>query len=137
MSDRTTEKKELVPRKGLEHVLVDHIAAGVVQAAAFLLLLDHGEERELHVDAGHMAEHLFEFDLLGMHEEGVRDICRAEFLALAAVHAGVRDVGEPDEVEHEVGRKLPGSDIGRVLGRAVHAVADGTGADARVALDAA
>ena len=85
---------------------------------------------------GHMAEHLLEFDLLGVHEECVRDLCRAEFLALAAVHAGVRDVGEPDEVEHEVRREFTGFDIGRVLGRAVHTVADRAGLDTRVALDA-
>ena len=109
---------------GIEHVLVNHVAAGVVQASALFLFLDHREQREFHVDAGHMAEHLFEFGLLGVHEESVRDFCRAEFLALATVHAGVRDVGEPDEVEHEVGRELAGSDVGRVLGCAVHAVAD-------------
>jgi hypothetical protein len=39
-------------------------------------------------------------------------------------------VGEPDEVEHEVGWELSGRHIGRVLGRAVDTVADGTGADA-------
>jgi hypothetical protein len=39
-------------------------------------------------------------------------------------------MGKPDEVEHEVGRELSGRHIGRVLGRAVNAVADGTGTDA-------
>ena len=60
---------------------------------------------------GSVAEHLLEFDLLGMHEESVRDLGRAEFLALAAVHAGRCDVGEPDEVEHEVRWDFSGGHI--------------------------
>ena len=121
---------------GVEHVVVDHVAAGIMQPCTLLFLLNHGKEREFHVNAGHMAEHLLKFDLLGVHEERVGDFCRTEFFALAAVHAGVRDMGKPDEVEHEIGRELPGCDIGRVLGRAVLAVADRACLDARVALDA-
>jgi hypothetical protein len=121
----------------LEHVLVDHVAAGIVEPPALLFLFDIRHEREFHGNAGHVAEHLFEFLLLCVHEERVRDLCRAEFLALAAVHAGVRDVSEADEVEHEVRRDLAGSYIRRVLGGTVNAVADRTGRDARVALDTA
>ena len=120
----------------IEHVLVDHVAAGIMQPCTLLFFLDHGKEREFHVNAGHMTEHLLEFDLLGVHEERVGNLGRAEFLTLAAVHAGVRDMGEPDEVEHEIWRELPGRDIGRVLGGAVLAVADRACLNTRVALDA-
>ena len=86
----------------VEHVLVDHVAAGVVEPGTLGLLLSKGKDREFHVNTRNMAEHLFEFNLLGVHEECIRDLCRAEFLALATVHTGVCNVGEPDQVEHEV-----------------------------------
>jgi hypothetical protein len=97
-----------VPLEGVEDILVDHVAAGVVEAAALCLLLDISHGREFHGDAGHMAEHLLKFNLLCMHEQCIRDLSRAEFLTLAAVDAGVCNVGKPDEVEHEVRRELPG-----------------------------
>jgi len=120
----------------IEHVLVDHVAAGIVQPCTLLFLLDHSKEREFHVHAGDMTEHLFEFNLLCVHEECVGDFCRAEFFALATVHTGVRDMGKPDEVEHEIGRKFAGFDICRILGCAILTITDGTGFNARVALDA-
>ena len=120
-------KKKWLFFYGVEHILVDHVAAGVTQPFAFSFLLDECKEREFHVSARHMAKHLLEFDLLGVHEQRVRDLSRAEFLALAAVDARVRDVGKADEMEHEVRRQLPGGHVRRVLGRAVHAVTDGTG----------
>ena len=46
-------------------------------------------------------------------------------------------MGEADEVEHEVRGDFAGSNIRRVLGRAVNTVADRTGRDTAVALDAA
>jgi len=123
--------------KRLEHVLVNHVAAGIVEPSTLFFLFDIRHKREFHVNTGHVSEHLFEFLLLCMHEECIRDLCRAEFLALAAVHTGVRDVGEADKVEHEVRRDLAGSYIRRVLGGTVNAVADRTGRDTRVALDTA
>jgi hypothetical protein len=111
----------------VEHVLVDHVAAGIVQPCTFLFFLDHCHKREFHTDTGHVTEHLLELDLLGVHEERVGDFCRAEFLALAAVHAGVRDMGEPYEVEHEVGRELPWRDIGRVLCGTIDTIANRAG----------
>ena len=86
----------------VEHVLVDHVTAGVVEPGTLGLLLSKGEDWEFHVNTRNMAEHLFKFNLLGVHEERVRDLCRAEFLALAAVHTGICNMGEPDQVEHEV-----------------------------------
>ena len=64
---------------GVEHVLEDHVAAGVVQPCTLFLLLEKRKEREAHVDARHMAKHLLELDLLGVHEECVRDPGRGEF----------------------------------------------------------
>ena len=121
----------------VEHVLVDHVAAGVVKTGTLGLLFSIGKDREFHVNTRNMAEHLFEFNLLGVHEERVRDLCRAEFLALAAVHTGVGNVGEPDQVEHEVRGQLTGSHIRRVLCCAVHTVADRAGLDTGITLDAA
>ena len=125
----TGKKKEISVPFGQrsEHVLVDHVAAGIMEPGTLDLLLHKCHERKFHVETRDMAEHLFELDLLGVHKHGVRDLCRAEFLALAAVNAGVRDMGEANKVEHEVWRDLAGSYIRRVLGRAVHAVADGAG----------
>lgn len=88
--------------KWIEDILEDHVAAGVVKTGTLGLLLGKGKDREFHVNTRDVAEHLFEFNLLGVHEERVRDLCRAEFLALATVHTGVGNVGEPDQVEHEV-----------------------------------
>ena len=129
--------KRLVQFHRVEHVQVDHVAAGVVQAFTLYFFLGVCEDRELHGDTRGVAEHLLEFYLLGVHEERVRDLRRAEFLALAAVHAAGCDVGETDEVEHEVRGDLAWGDVRRVLGRAVDTVADRAGRDVGVALDAA
>ena len=101
------------------------------------LLLCKGKEREFHVDTRHMAKHLFELDLLGVHEESVGDFCGADFLALAAVHAGIRNMSVPNKVEHEADGQLAGWDIGRVLGCSVNAVTNWAGLDTPVALYAA
>ena len=68
------EKKSLVFFKRIEHVLVDHVAAGVVQAFALHFLLCIGEDREFHGDARGVAEHCLEFYLLGVHEERIRNL---------------------------------------------------------------
>ena len=82
-----------------------------------------------------MTEHFFHLNLLGVHEEGVRDIHRAEFLALAAVDAAVGDMGEPDQVEHEVrGNFTRGDQVGFTC-TALDTVADRTCLNTGVALD--
>ncbi len=81
------KKRVLVFCHGVEDVLEDHVAAGVAEPGTLFLLLDECKEREAHVHARHMAEHLLELDLLCMHEECVGDLGRTEFLALPAVHA--------------------------------------------------
>ena len=121
----------------VEHVLVDHVAAGVVEPGTLGLLLSKCEDWEFHVNTRNMAEHLFKFNLLGVHEECIGDLSGADFLALAAVHAGVRDVGIADQVEHEVRGQLTGSHIRRVLCCAVHTVADRAGLDTGITLDTA
>ena len=131
------KKSVLFFLKRVEDVLVDHVAAGVVEPSPLLPLLDIRHERKFHGNARHVAEHLLEFLLLGMHEQCVRDLCRAEFLALAAVDTAVGYVGVPDQVEHEGDREFAGRHIRGVLGGAVHTVADRALVDALVALDAA
>ena len=98
----------------VEDILVDHVASGVVEPGTFFRFLNICHQWQFHVDTRNMPEHLLKFDLLGMHEKRVGDLSRADLLALAAVHAGVRDVGVPDKVEHEIGRKLTGGHICRV-----------------------
>jgi len=68
------EREKLVPLQGLEDILVDHVASGVVKPGALFLLLDIGHEREFHVNTRGVAEHLLEFNLLGVHEECIRDL---------------------------------------------------------------
>src|SRR5208337_4126191 len=135
-SIKQEKEKKLVLWHRAVHVLVDNIAAGVSEPGPLVFLSDKRHERQFHVDTRDMAEHLLELDLLGVHEECIWDLCRAEFLALAAVHAGVRNVGEPDQVEHEAWRDLAGFHVDRVLRGAVDTVADRAGRDTRVALDA-
>ena len=57
-----------------EHVLIDHVAAGVGEPGTFFPLICHRKDREFHADARDVAEHLLEFLLLGVHEERVRDL---------------------------------------------------------------
>src|SRR5208283_2223227 len=135
-SIKQEKEKKLFLRHRAEHVLVDHVAAGVSEPGPLFFLFDKRHERQFHVDTRDMAEHLLELDLLCVHEECIWDLCRAEFLALAAVHAGVRNVGKPDQVEHEAWRDLAGFHVDRVLRGAVDTVADRACRDTRVALDA-
>jgi len=114
----------------------DLVAASRGEPVALLPLLHEGKQRKRHVNTRNMAEHLLELDLLGVHEEGVRDIHGAELLALPAVDAGIGDVGVPDQVEHEVWRDLARCHEVRLLGAALDAVADRACFDAGVALDA-
>ena len=100
-----------MPSEGFEHILVDQVAASVMEPAALDLLFCIGHEREFHTDTGDVTEHLLEFDLLGMHEHRIRDFRRTEFLALATVDTGICDVSEADEVEHEVRGYFSGGDV--------------------------
>ena len=82
-----------------------------------------------------MAEHLLKLDLLGVHEEGVRDVHRTKFGTLTAVDTRVCDVCEADHLEHEVRRDNSRANQVRLLGGTLNTVADRTCFDTRVALD--
>ncbi len=120
----------------IEHVLVDHVAAGIVQPGTLLGLFNKCHQRQFHVNTRNMPEHLLEFDLLGMHEQGIRDLSRADLLALPAVHARIGDMGKTYHVEHEIDGKIPWRDVCWIFRRAFDTVTDRAGIDAPVALDA-
>ncbi len=85
--------------KGVENPLEDNIATGVVEPASLGHLPDICMEWMFYVDTRDVARPLHEFNLLGVHEERVRDLCVIDFMPLVAVHAGVCNVGKPDKVE--------------------------------------
>jgi hypothetical protein len=90
--------------KGVEHVLEDHVTEVVVEPVSLGNLVDKCKVREFYGVTRDVAKPLHEFNLLGVHEERVRDLCRTEFMPLVAVHAGVCNVGKPDKMEPDVRR---------------------------------
>jgi hypothetical protein len=87
---------------GLEHVLIDHIAAGGAEPAAFCLLLDIRYKREFPVKTGHVTEHLPGLDLPGMHEECIGDLRRTDFHALKSGESSRMIIGNPDRFDMDV-----------------------------------
>lgn len=79
-----------------EDVLVDHVRAGCIKSCTLVHLFCECEDWEVHVLSWDVSEHLFELDLLCVHEECVRDFHWTEFLTLTAVDTGVCDVCEAD-----------------------------------------
>src|SRR5271157_3267213 len=70
-----------------------------------------------------------------MHEQRIADLHRAVLLALTAVHTGIRNVGEPDKLEHEIHRQYAWRDQVRFLRAALHTVTDRAVFNACIAFD--
>lgn len=119
----------------LEDVVVDHIGAGCIQPGPFCFLFGECMDRGFHVDSRSVVEHLLDLNLLGVHEQGIRDLHRAEFLALTTVDTRIRHVGKPDQVEHETRGQNPWFHVMWLLGGTLNTITDWTGFNTGVALD--
>ena len=120
---RTLPGRELFFLERVEDILVNHVATGIMKAKRSSFSSTYAMSGSSMLTPGTWPN-IFSSWTCWACMKSAFGISRADFLALAAVHAGVGDVGEPDQVEHEVDRKFAGRDIGRVLGPAVNTVAD-------------